>query len=68
MKTKEKQDLHTKTKDELLVLVTKRKEEIMKAKLEVPAKKPKNVNEIKTKMKDVARLLTIMHMKGEKNG
>lgn len=60
MKKKQLQELQTKTKDELGKLVSDLEKEMRKLKTEMNLKKVKNVNELKSKMKDKARMLTLM--------
>lgn len=63
MKTKEKKELQTKTRDELKSLLRAIDEEIFKLRLENFRKKLKNVSSISLKRKDKARIMTILREK-----
>lgn len=63
MKKKEKQELHTKTEEELLSLVRQARQELFKILLEKSQKKLKNTSVILHKKKEIARLLTILNEK-----
>ena len=65
MKIKDLKELHTKTRIELLKMAQELGFEISKLSMEMKMKKVKNLNEVRTKMKNRARILTIAHMKGE---
>lgn len=60
MKKKQLQELHTKTRDELKKLKTDLETDMKKLKTEMIQGKVKNINELRSKMKDKARMLTIM--------
>ncbi len=63
MKKKQVQELHLKTKDELVALERSLRQEISKLQIDMGQKKVKNTNELRTKMKERARLLTLAHAK-----
>lgn len=63
MKKKQVQELHLKTVAELMSLAAGIKHDVVKMQLEMSQKKVKNVNELRTKMKERARFLTIAHAK-----
>ena len=63
MKKKDVQELHAKTKEELLQLVSALERNVAKMKVDAMQGKVKNVNEIRTKMKNIARMLTIAAQK-----
>lgn len=63
MKKKDLQDLQAKTVDELTVMAEALRPVILKLKMDMPFGKVKNLNEARSKMKDRARLLTIIGMK-----
>ena len=65
MKRNDVVDLRTKTIDELKRIALDLREEIMRAKTEKLLGKVKNTNITKNKKKDVARVLTILHMKSK---
>ncbi len=67
MKRKILQDLHTKTKDELISQAMTLEKEILHLKLEMAGGKIKNINEARKKMKERAAILTIAQEKGTKN-
>lgn len=60
MKKKDLQELHGKTKAELLKLVEQAQLDIANLRMSVSEGKVKNVNEIRTKMKNCARMLTLI--------
>lgn len=64
MKKKDLDILKTKTVDELHVQAVNLWGEILKLKMDMPFGKVKNMNEARTKMKDRARILTIIGEKG----
>ena len=69
MKKKDIQALHLKTREELTALLKILDTEIAKSKMDMLTGKIKNLNEVRGKMKDKARMLTIIGEKGErKNG
>lgn len=63
MKKKDIQDLQAKTVDELAVMAAALKPIIQKLKMDMPFGKVKNLNEARSKMKDRARIFTIIRMK-----
>lgn len=63
MKKKELQDLQAKTIDELKVMAEALRPMILKLKMDMPFGKVKNMNEARSKMKDRARMLTIIDIK-----
>lgn len=65
MKKNELIDLKSKTKDELTKLLYEAREEIGKFKIELSMNKSKNVNQMRNKMKQVARILTFLSLKEE---
>lgn len=67
MKSKDIKELHTKTRGELLKKALELGVEINRLQIDMKMKKLKNLNEVRTKMKDRARILTIAHMKKEAN-
>lgn len=68
MKRKDLQELHAKTRDELLKLVMILEKDIRKQKMDAAEGKIKNVNEIRTKMKNCARMLTLIGEKTRQEG
>lgn len=65
MKKKDVQELHAKTREELIKRAKELDLEIAQLKMDMKMKKVKNLNEYRAKMKDKARILTIAHMKKE---
>lgn len=63
MKKKDLQDLQAKTIDELVTMAEALEPMILKLKMDMPGGKVKNMNEARSKMKDRARILTIIHAK-----
>lgn len=63
MKNKDKKELHTKEKNELLKMAEAIRSEILKMQIDMSMAKVKNVSLVKEKKKDLARILTIL---GEK--
>lgn len=66
MKKKDLENLKTKTLDELKKMADDLKSDMKKLHNEMMLGKAKNINELKYKKKDMARILTIM--KGAQNG
>lgn len=60
MKRKEVKDLHSKTLEELKVLVGKASEELAKLKIDQKAGKLRNVHQLKQKSHDLARIKTVL--------
>ncbi len=65
MKKNELADLKGKTVDELKKLLLEKREELGKLKIDLSLTKIKNVNQVRNKSKDIARILTILGMKEE---
>lgn len=65
MKKKDLSALHLKTREEILNLANTLETDISKSKMDMLTGKIKNLNEVRVKMKDKARMLTIAHMKKE---
>lgn len=63
MKKKDIQDLQVKTVDELIAIAAALEPMILKLKMDMPFGKVKNLNEARSKMKDRARMLTIIGIK-----
>ena len=63
MKRNDLNDLRTKTVDELKKMLADLREEVAKVSIEELKAKGKNVNLARIKKKDIARVLTILHMK-----
>lgn len=63
MKKNDILDLKGKTVDELSRLLLDAREEIGKLKIEMSLRKSKDVNRLRNKRKDVARILTFLKMK-----
>ena len=63
MKKNELADLKGKTVDELKRLLLDTREELGKLKIDLSLQKSKNVNQVRNKRKDIARILTILSMK-----
>ncbi|MFI5265676.1 MAG: 50S ribosomal protein L29 [Candidatus Levyibacteriota bacterium] len=63
MKKKDIQDLQAKTIDELAVMAEALKPMILKLKMDMHSGKVKNLNEARSKMKDRARMFTIISTK-----
>ncbi len=60
MKKKQLEELKLKTRDELLKMKSDLEVDLKKIKTEMTSGKIKNLNELRTKMKDKARILTFM--------
>lgn len=60
MKKKQLEELKLKTKDELVKMKLDLEIDLKKIKTEMMSGKIKNMNELRTKMKDKARILTFM--------
>ena len=56
-------ELKTKTVDELIKDVRDARDEVSKMVIEMKTGKLKNVNFLKSKKKDIARILTVLHAK-----
>ncbi len=67
MKKKDLQDLHLKTRDELIKSAMDLEKEILSLKLTMAGGKVKNINEARRKMKERAVVLTLAQEKGAKN-
>lgn len=63
MKTKQKKELHTRTMQELKVMLKEAKEELFSLKLEKVQRKLKNLRSIFEKRKNIAKILTILREK-----
>jgi ribosomal protein L29 len=63
MKTKDIQELHTKTLKELKDLLAKASESLVKFKMEQATRKLKDVHQVMKKRREIARLKTIIHTK-----
>ncbi len=68
MKKTDRVELHTKTHEELLRSMKDLKGEIMKLRMEIIRGTNKNLNSVRNKRKDLARILTVIKEKGVKNG
>lgn len=62
MKEKKK-ELHSKNIDELRGVLTEKRKELVKARLELKLKKVKNVHKANSIRKEIARILTIIREK-----
>lgn len=58
MKRRDVKDLSTKSKEELMQMLTQLREEMKKNTLEIAMRKLKNVSFLREKKKDIARILT----------
>lgn len=58
MKRRDVKDLSTKSKEELMQMLTQLREEMKKNTLEIAMRKLKNVSVLREKKKDIARILT----------
>ncbi len=65
MKKNDIVELRSKTRDELLRMLTDLREEVQKMGIDKAQGKLKNLNAVKRKKKDVARVLTFIKMKTE---
>ncbi len=67
MKKKDKENLQAKTVDELRTAIASLETEILKLQMDQKSgAKVKNINEARSKMKDKARMLTLITEKGKK--
>lgn len=65
MKRKQVEELQTKTKAELVKLLSELKKDVQNAKIDIAMHKTMNTAQIKEKGKDIARVQTLLATKGE---
>lgn len=65
MKRKQVEELHMKTKAELVKLLDELKKEVQNAKIDIAMHKTMNTAQIKEKGRDIARVQTLLATKGE---
>lgn len=63
MKIADLKQLHTKTEEELRVLLNELKETLFKAKMDLNQNKLKNTRKLRELRDDIARILTVLKMK-----
>lgn len=66
MKKKQVVELRQKTDHELKKMIDEKKKELAKVKLDLSLAKSKNTAVVKTLKKEIAQVLTVIHMKGVK--
>lgn len=67
MKTKDKKQLHTKTKEELAVQLKESKNELFTLQMDQARHQLKNTRSLHMKRKDIARILTSLKQKEEQH-